>query len=275
MIENDKQWSEKHRQWKPDLTVVTLTLNEPERLEQTCRSVRLQTGCAIEHLVINGGRALELDQVEQASDATRVINSPPEGIYAAMNLGLAQAKGQAIMFIHSGDRFFRPNSAARATGLVKHSEWGFGSMVSIRRSGQWLRRGGVFSQTAMALGLTYVPHPSTIMRTTLLRDLGGFDPKVGLAADQLAILQAAHHWTPARTRAVLTVHLEDGQSADRDPDIIEAEYRMIRRQLEWIVLGNRHLQDGAARLVTIARKSHRRGDQELGTLISHSVSSDD
>jgi hypothetical protein len=43
----------------------------------------------------------------------------------------------------------------------------------------------------LALGLSIVPHQATVMEHELLEELGGFQIKVGLAADQELLLRAA------------------------------------------------------------------------------------
>lgn len=243
---------------RPALSIVTLTLNELERLAATIASIDLQQECSIEHLIVNGGSPVPLPDPVNPLVTRRVVNAPPLGIYDAMNRGLAVATGKGIMFLHSGDRLFRPDSAVVASSLLRESDWGYGGLVIIRQGRARVRRQIRYSRAAMGLGLTYTPHPSTIMSTSFLRSLGGFDPTFGVAADQMVLLRAGQVTKPSRTRRLLAVHREDGESADREPDVVAAEYRLIRRTLQSPVLGSTAMDDVVAGLGTVARKIRRR-----------------
>lgn len=247
-----------HQPERPALSVVTLTRDEPARLRATVESVDRQRDCTIEHLIVNGGTPVPLGDTLNPLVSRRVIDAPPHGIYDAMNRGLAAAQGAGIMFLHSGDCLFRADSASTALALLSEGGWGYGRLIVVRNGQPRVRHEPPYSHAAVACGLTYIPHPSTIMSTTFLRHLGGFDPSMGVAADQLTLLRAGQLRRPTRTRVLLAVHYQDGQSANRDPDLIAAEYRAIRRTLGRPVLGRRSLDDTIAEIGTAARKARRR-----------------
>lgn len=241
----------------PALSIVTLTLNELDRLTATTASIDSQQGCTIEHLVVNGGSPVPLPDPVNPLVTRRVISAPPLGIYDAMNRGLAAATGRGIMFLHSGDGLFRPDSAMVAYSLLRESDWGYGGLVVIRQGRARTRRHIPYFRVAIGLGLTYTPHPSTIMATPLLRALGGFDPMFGVAADQMTLLRAGQVARPSRTRRLLAVHHEDGESADRDPDVLASEYGLIRQNLPSPLLGSRTLDEVVAGVGTVTRKVRR------------------
>ena len=48
-----------------------------------------------------------------------------------------------------------------------------------------------FSQERLRLGLGTIPHQATVMTRALLEQLGGFDARAGVAADQALLLRAS------------------------------------------------------------------------------------
>ncbi len=243
---------------RPELSIVTLTKDEPGRLLQTIESVDQQRGIAIEHIIVNGGRP-GLWGNESGTWLSRVyIDAEPQGIYPAMNVGLREASAPAIMFINSGDRLFRSDSARTAVALLSRRRWGSGALIAIRDGTARIKRPRPLDRWLVPLGAGYIPHPATIMETSLLRDMGGFDTKFGGAADQRPMLVSWQRYPPATTATPLAVHLVDGVSSDRDPDAVWAEYAAMRKSMEQPVLGARIIDESVARGVIAARKALRR-----------------
>jgi hypothetical protein len=243
---------------RPELSIVTLTMDEPDRLLETIESIDKQRGIAIEHIIVNGGRP-GLWANESGTWLSRVqINAEPQGIYPAMNVGLSEASAPAIMFINSGDRLFRSDSARTAVALLSRSRWGYGALIAMRDGTARVKYPRPLDRWLVPLGAGYVPHPATIMETSLVRDRGGFETEFGGAADQWQMLVSWQRYPPAITATPLAVHLVDGVSSDRDPDSVWAEYAAMRKSMEQPVLGARIIDESIARSVIAARKARRR-----------------
>ena len=93
----------------PLVSVVTPTLNRADLLEGTLESVAAQTYPAVEHIVVDGGstdgtRAL-LERWEEQS-GLRWVSEPDDGMYSAVNKGLALARGEILAYLNSDDRYF-------------------------------------------------------------------------------------------------------------------------------------------------------------------------
>lgn len=241
----------------PDLTIVTLTMNEPDRLLATAESVDAQVDVDIQHIIVNGGRDIEV-LPKLPLGHRLVLNDDAQGIYPAMNLGLDLATGAAVMFLHSGDRLFRSDSARRALDLLGQSSWGYGSLVATSGGRARTRRPRPWDAKAIPLGVGYIPHPSTIMTTGLLRQLGGFDPGLGVSADQWAIYRASLVERPATTRSTLAIHRQDGLSATRNPKELDEECLRMRGRLDEPVLMSVEIDSGVAALAKLARSVRAR-----------------
>jgi glycosyltransferase involved in cell wall biosynthesis len=94
--------------FQPKLTVVTIVYNNVRDIERTVLSVLNQTYPNIEYLVIDGASTdgtLELLKKYEGRLA-KLISERDEGIYDAMNKGLALASGDYILFMNSGDEIY-------------------------------------------------------------------------------------------------------------------------------------------------------------------------
>jgi glycosyltransferase involved in cell wall biosynthesis len=94
--------------FQPKLTVVTIVYNNVRDIERTVLSVLNQTYPNIEYLIIDGSSTdgtLELLKKYEGRLA-KLISEKDEGIYDAMNKGLALASGDYILFMNSGDEIY-------------------------------------------------------------------------------------------------------------------------------------------------------------------------
>ena len=87
------------------ISIITACYNSVVTLPETLSSVRFQQGLAFEYILIDGGSSdgtLELIKVEHSTTDTplsRWISEPDQGIYDALNKGIALAKGDVIQVI--------------------------------------------------------------------------------------------------------------------------------------------------------------------------------
>lgn len=94
------------------VSVITVCYNAINSIENTIRSVLAQTYTNIEYIVIDGGSSDgTLDVIKKYSDLiSRWVSEPDNGIYDAMNKGIALATGEWINFRNSGDVFASPDA---------------------------------------------------------------------------------------------------------------------------------------------------------------------
>lgn len=88
-------------------SVITVCLNAGESLLNTVEATLEQTFDSFEVLVKDGFSADgSVDRLPQ-DPRLRVIRQKDTGIYDAMNQAVAQARGDYLIFINAGDRFYR------------------------------------------------------------------------------------------------------------------------------------------------------------------------
>jgi glycosyltransferase involved in cell wall biosynthesis len=89
------------------ITIVTVSYNAEELIEETILSVVGQTYSDIEYLIFDGGSTDNtVEIIKKYSDRIDYWQSvPDDGIYDAMNKALKKATGAWINFLNAGDRF--------------------------------------------------------------------------------------------------------------------------------------------------------------------------
>lgn len=97
------------------ITVITVVYNDERNIQSTIESVLSQTYPHIEYIVIDGGSG---DGTKQILDNYRkhidvLINEPDNGIYDAMNKGIANASGNWIHFLNSADLYVDERAVER------------------------------------------------------------------------------------------------------------------------------------------------------------------
>lgn len=106
---------------KPLVTITTVTYNSEKTLEQTIRSVLEQTYPHIEYIIVDGlssDRTLEIAQdyserFEQRGFEYKIISEKDNGMYDAINKGIALANGEIIGNINSDD-WYEPEAVEKA-----------------------------------------------------------------------------------------------------------------------------------------------------------------
>lgn len=192
------------------MTVVTVAFNAAATIVDTLRSVQAQTYPDVEHLVIDGGSTDGTqDLVRQHGQHVRsMISEPDQGLYDAMNKGLALAQGAVIGFLNADDWYSSPTSIERVVAsFADDVDIVYGHLAQVdplpphRLRRLWRERPR--SRTAFRLGWQPA-HPATFIRTDLLRRLGGFNAAMRISADYDVF---ARCFLRERARAAFTPHL--------------------------------------------------------------------
>lgn len=100
-------------------SVITINYNDKEGLKRTISSVLSQTGTDYEFIVIDGGSTDgSIDVIKQhTKDITYWVSEKDNGVYHAMNKGVAQAHGDYLIFMNSGDCFHSSDVLSTVTGF--------------------------------------------------------------------------------------------------------------------------------------------------------------
>lgn len=90
------------------ITIITVCYNSVAHIEDAISSVANQDYDEIEHIVIDGNSTDGTQKIleKNAEKLTYWISEPDQGIYDAMNKGIAKATGDVIGILNSDDFYF-------------------------------------------------------------------------------------------------------------------------------------------------------------------------
>ncbi len=174
------------------ISVITVCYNSCSTLEETMRSVLSQSWQDLDYIVVDGGSSdgsLELIQRYEALFAGRMrwISEPDEGIYDAMNKGIALAQGDIIGFLNSDDRYQSELVLQHIAETFEKSpeiDAVHGDLDYVNHAGDIIRywRGTPYRPGAFQRG--WMPaHPTFYCKATCFQLYGYFDTSIGSAAD--------------------------------------------------------------------------------------------
>jgi glycosyltransferase involved in cell wall biosynthesis len=182
---------------RPVVSIVTPTLNQARYLQRTLDSVRAQTYPVGEHIVVDGGSTdgtLDILRREGERGTIRWTSGPDDGMYDAVNKGLAMARGDILAYLPSDDAYLPwaietivDRFASRpALDLV------FGDGITIEEDSgtQILRLYAPFDRISLANHASLL-QPAVFWRRRLYERLGGFDARMRYVADLDYWLRAA------------------------------------------------------------------------------------
>lgn len=168
------------------LSVITVTYNAAGCVEAALQSLRAQSYPDIELIVVDGGSKDDTcARVACFQDLKpKILCEPDQGIYDAMNKGVAMATGDAVYFLNADDRLAHPAALAhlaRALATDPVTQIAFGDVVVTGEScDQWRSHRHV---TTARFGFETLCHQATLTRRTVFDCVGGFDISLKVSAD--------------------------------------------------------------------------------------------
>lgn len=179
-----------------NLTLITALYNSETTLNNCMYSVLEQDFKESEYLLVDGASTDgSLDIVKQHSDKDpriRWISEPDQGIYDALNKGIANATGDIIGFVHSDDKLASPTIISEIMEVFKTEEVDgvYGDLIYVTDKGKLLRtwkscpfRSGLLRKGWMP------PHPTLFLKKEVYEKWGLFDLEYRIAADYDFILR--------------------------------------------------------------------------------------
>lgn len=180
----------------PSVSLITVTYNSVASLPATLDSVRKQSYADMEYIIVDGASSdgtVKLCE-EQADLIDQMVSEPDDGLYDAMNKGLALANGEYVWYLNSDDRLasdaisrlLKPVHGGQDGkspdiihgGVRRFDKAGALSLDVLDRSALWTTHRGCSLPISMPFN-----HPATVIRRTLMQRLGGFDTAFRISAD--------------------------------------------------------------------------------------------
>ena len=231
----------------PVLSVITIVYNNVKDIERTMLSVINQTHPNIEYIIIDGlSTDGTLDVISKYQDRiSKLISETDEGIYDAMNKGLAAATGDYVIFMNSGDEFYSNDTVAKvfATSPGADIYYGETEMINDRLESLGRRRHRVpenFTWRDFKYGMS-VSHQAIYIRRELAEP---YDRQYQLSSDIDWIIRAAKKAKKiVKIDGYVARYLVGGMSKKRHRqslnerfDIMKRHYGLIPTLLNHVVI---------------------------------------
>lgn len=169
-------------------SIITITFNSREFLEETIQSVLGQDGPDFEYILVDGGSSDgTLDIIKQYADLDgriRWISEPDRGISDAFNKGIALATGELVGIINSDDSYLPGALSAVAAAHGDHPECDVfhGDMLRVQGGKVLFRLLPAEVQTHIWREMP-LNHPTVFVTRRAYGQVGGFDLTTRIAMD--------------------------------------------------------------------------------------------
>ncbi len=178
------------------ISIITVCYNSADTIEATIQSVIAQDYKNIEYIIIDGGstdKTLEIVNCYQRN-ITRIVSEKDEGIYFAINKGVALATGDIVALLHADDFYanntvistvvnaFQQNKVDTVYGDLQYVDR-FQSEKVIRN---W--KAGAYSVDLFLKGWM-PPHPTFFVRRACYTAFGAYNTVLTSSADYELILR--------------------------------------------------------------------------------------
>ena len=214
------------------LSIITICLNESQRIAQTVQSVTQQSmRDQVEFIVIDGGSTDGTLDILQGyrSQLDVLISEPDEGIYQAMNKGANHARGDYLLFLNGGDYLAQEDSLDPFFASTPQADILYGYLQTTE--GKILKdlRG---VELRDYLRTRTLPHQATFIRRELFECLGGYDESFRIAGDYDFFVRAI---LDAKASAAYFPHLVSVFNLDgialRESTLCETEKARIQAKM--------------------------------------------
>jgi glycosyltransferase involved in cell wall biosynthesis len=218
---------------QPLLSVITIVYNNVSDIERTMRSVLNQTYPRIEYILIDGASTDgTLDVINRYKDKLAVVVSEKDnGIYDAMNKGLALATGDYLLFMNSGDEIYAPETVEQVFNSAPDADIYYGETEMYNQNWESLgqRRHQApesFTWKSFKYGMS-VSHQAIYIKRSLCSP---YDLQYKYSADIDWIIRAAKKATKiVNTRLYVAKYLVGGVSKQKHLASLKERFRIFSK----------------------------------------------
>lgn len=164
-------------------SIITINYNNGHGLQQTIDSVLGQVYRDFEYIVIDGGSTdSSVEILKKYDDKIHFwVSEPDNGIYHAMNKGVAHAHGEYCIFMNSGDCFYNQTVLERVNAADPTEDVVVGK-VAVDLQDHIISPPPKGNLTMYHLYSGSIPHQGSFIKTDLLRQFP-YDEKLKISSD--------------------------------------------------------------------------------------------
>jgi len=179
----------------PKISIITVSFNSASTIADTLKAVASQTYEGIEHIIVDGASTDQtIEIVEGFPHVAKCISEKDEGIYFAMNKGIAMASGEVIGILNADDLYADKGVIAKVAAVFEDPKVDatYADLVFVDRDDvskivrTW--KSGPFKRSSLYNGWM-PPHPTFFVRRSLYEKHGVFNTILRSAADYELMLR--------------------------------------------------------------------------------------
>ena len=172
-----------------NISVITICFNNPEELRNTLDSLNSQSVPPFEHLIIDGSsndaicKLLQEDIYKKTW--RRSVHEKDNGISDAFNKGIVQSKGDWILMLNAGDRFFDNDSLKSLQNVITSKEninW-LHAKYQLTRGGIDVVIGKPHDPAKVYRGMRSICHQTMLVNRSLYEKYGLYDTSLKFGMD--------------------------------------------------------------------------------------------
>ncbi|MBP9070360.1 MAG: glycosyltransferase [Bacteroidia bacterium] len=181
------------------ISIITATYNSEAFLEQTINSILQQTYKDIEYIIVDGNSTDgTISIINKYKDKlSHFISEKDEGIYHALNKGIALASGDVIGFLHSDDFYTNNNVIEHVVKefKTKNTDGLYANLYFVDKTDpnkitrKW--HSGDYSPNSFMYGWM-PPHPTLFLKKDVYKKYGTFNLDLKTSADYELMLRFIH-----------------------------------------------------------------------------------
>lgn len=220
------------------ISIITITYNAERWLERTMRSVLAQTCKDYEYLIVDGGsKDGTVDIVKRLEPEfdgrLRWKSEPDNGLYDAMNKGLARAQGDFVWYVNAGDEIYGSETLAHVVAAAKDdTDIVYGKACIVNAEGVKVSEHHKVTppnlQRKHLLNGLVVSHQAIVVRKSISKP---YDTHYSITADYNWVIEAV---SASRKNAYLDEYvckfLTEGVSAKRRKQAWKERFLIMRKQ---------------------------------------------
>jgi len=169
------------------VSVITACYNAQNTIEETIRSVLLQTHKDIEYIIIDGNstdKTLEIVS-KYENIVSKLISEKDSGVYNAMNKGISNATGDLVFFLNADDVFINETVVENFANYAKQTQAGLllGNILMLNRyTGENYYEKQGFIDNFQLINST-IFHPATFFRREIFQKYGNYNENNKIVSD--------------------------------------------------------------------------------------------
>jgi glycosyltransferase involved in cell wall biosynthesis len=225
---------------RPEVTTIIPSRDRAHWLPRTLLSALAQENVETEVIVIDDGSRTPVTTVLRLEELPRlrVIRHPtPTGPPSARNTGVEQARGRWVAVLDDDD-LWAPAKLRRELDVAEAAGAGFAfcGAIAVDEQGVPIRvehppeANEQLHQALLAANVVPFPNSSLLVKTDLLRSLGGFDPALTHLCDWDLLVRLSVEDRGAMTRETLVAYTIHQANLHQDESLLEEELRRFDRK---------------------------------------------